>query len=67
LNATWNSGISGKIHRPFVAHILPPLATRISGETTSVEKLEGLKIIRFSSTSDCQDLLGRRLVVRVVQ
>ena len=35
LNATWKSGISGKIHRPFLAHIVPPLATRISGETTS--------------------------------
>jgi hypothetical protein len=30
LNATWRSGISGKIHRPFLAHIVPPLATRIS-------------------------------------
>ena len=57
LNATWTSGISGKIHRPFLAHIVPPLATRISGETTSGEKLERLKIIRFSSTSNCQDLL----------
>ena len=37
LNATWKSGISGKIHRPFLAHIIPPLATRISGETTSGE------------------------------
>ena len=37
LNATWKSGISGTIHRPFLAHILPPLATRISGETTSGE------------------------------
>ena len=37
LNATWRSGISGKIHRPFLAHIVPPLATRISGETTSGE------------------------------
>ena len=37
LNAAWKSGISGKIHRPFLAHILPPLATRISGETTSGE------------------------------
>ena len=37
LNATWKSGISGKIHRPFLAHIVPPLATRISGETTSGE------------------------------
>ena len=35
-NATWKSGISGKIHRPFLAHIVPPLATRIS-ETTSGE------------------------------
>ena len=35
LNATWKSGISGKIHRPFLAHIVPPLATRISGEITS--------------------------------
>ena len=33
----WKSGISGKIHRPFLAHIVPPLATRISGETTSGE------------------------------
>ena len=23
LNATWKSAISGKIHRPFLAHILP--------------------------------------------
>ena len=38
LNAMWNSGISGKIHRPFLAHILPPLASRISGETTSGER-----------------------------
>ena len=37
LNATWKSGISGKIHRPFLAHIVPPLATRISGEMTSGE------------------------------
>ena len=37
LNAMWKSGISGKIHRPFLAHIVPPLATRISGETTSGE------------------------------
>jgi hypothetical protein len=37
LTATWNSGISGKIHRPFLAHTFPPLATRISGETTSGE------------------------------
>ena len=37
LNATWKSGISGKIHRPFLAHIFLPLATRISGETTSGE------------------------------
>jgi hypothetical protein len=28
--------------------------------------MEHLKIIRFSSSYDCQDLLGRRLVVRVV-
>ena len=34
LNATWKSGIWGKIHR---AHIVRPLATRISGETTSGE------------------------------
>ena len=34
LNATWKSGISGKIHRPFLAHIVPPLATWISGETS---------------------------------
>ena len=37
LNATWKSGISGKIRRPFLAHIVPLLATRISGETTSGE------------------------------
>ena len=37
LNATWKSGISGKIHQPFLAHIVPPLATRISGETASGE------------------------------
>ena len=37
LNATWKSGISGKIHRPFLAHLVPPMATRISGETTSGE------------------------------
>jgi hypothetical protein len=37
LNATWKSGISSKIHRPFLAHIVPPLATRISRETTSGE------------------------------
>ena len=37
MNATWKSGISGKIVRPFLAHIVPPLATRISGETTSGE------------------------------
>ena len=37
LNVTWKSGISGKIHRLFLAHIVPPLATRISGETTSGE------------------------------
>ena len=37
LNATWKSGISGKIHRPFLAHIVQPLATRISGETSSSE------------------------------
>ena len=37
LNATWESGISGKIHRPFLAHIVPLLATRISGEMTSGE------------------------------
>ena len=37
LNATWKSGISGKIHRPFLAHIVQTLATRFSGETTSGE------------------------------
>ena len=37
LNATWKSGISVKIHRPFLAHIVPHLAARISGETTSGE------------------------------
>ena len=35
----WKSGISGKIHQPFLAHIVPPLATRISGETTGGESL----------------------------
>ena len=30
LNATWKSGISSKIHRPFLAQIVLPLATRIS-------------------------------------
>ena len=34
LNATWKSGISDKIYRPFLAHIVRSLATRISGETT---------------------------------
>ena len=37
LNATWKSGISGKIHLPFLAHIVPHLATGISGETTISE------------------------------
>ena len=37
LNATWKSGNSGKIHRSFLAHIVPPLVTTISGETTSGE------------------------------
>ena len=37
LNAAWKSGISGKIHRLYLAHIVPPLTTRISGETTSGE------------------------------
>ena len=37
LNATWKSAISGKIHPPLLVHIVPPLATRISGETTSGE------------------------------
>jgi hypothetical protein len=37
LNATWKSGISGKIYRPFLAHTVPPLATRISRKTTSGE------------------------------
>jgi hypothetical protein len=37
LNAMWKSGISGKIHRPFFAHTVPPLASRISGETASGE------------------------------
>ena len=37
LNATWKSVISGKIHRPFLGHIVPTLATRISGEMTSGE------------------------------
>jgi hypothetical protein len=34
LNASWKSGISGKIHRQFLAHIVPHLATGISGETS---------------------------------
>jgi len=38
LNAMWKLGISSKIHWPFLAHIVPPLATRISGETTSGER-----------------------------
>ena len=38
LNATWKLGISGKIHWPFLAHIVPPLATRISAETASGER-----------------------------
>ena len=29
LNVTWKSGMSGKIHRPFLAHVVPPLAARI--------------------------------------
>ena len=29
LNVTWKSGISGKIHRPFLAHVVPLLALRI--------------------------------------
>ena len=37
LNATWKLGILGKIHPPFLANIVPPLATRISRETTSGE------------------------------
>ena len=37
LNATWKSGISGKIHLSFLAHIVPSLATRISGQPTSGE------------------------------
>jgi len=36
------------------------LATRISGELKRLKK-----IIGFSSTSDCLDLLGRRMMVRV--
>ena len=32
LNATCKSGISSKIYRPFLAHIVPPLATRILGD-----------------------------------
>ena len=39
LNATWKSGISGKIQRPFLAHIVPPLAARISWKTTGGESL----------------------------
>ena len=30
LNVTWKSDFSGKIHRPFLAHVVPPLACRIS-------------------------------------
>ena len=64
LNATWKSGISGKIHRPFLAHIVPLWLLGSLGRRLVV-KVGTSKIIRFSSTSDCQDLLGRRLVVRV--
>jgi hypothetical protein len=31
LNVAWKSGISGKIHWPFLAHIVPPLAARSYG------------------------------------
>ena len=30
LNVMWKSGTSGKIHRPFLVHVVPPLAARIS-------------------------------------
>jgi hypothetical protein len=64
LNATWKSGISGKIHRPFLSHIVSPLATRISRRRLVV-KVGTPKMSKYSSTSDCQDLSRRRLVVRV--
>jgi hypothetical protein len=64
LNATWKSGISGKIHRPFLAHIVPPLATRVSRWRLVVKVGTSGKVYIYSSTSDCEDL-SRRLVVRV--
>ena len=30
LNGSGNRAFSGKIHRPFLAHVVPPLAARIS-------------------------------------
>ena len=30
LNVTWKTGITGKIHRSFLVHVVPPLAARIS-------------------------------------
>ena len=30
LNVTWKSDFTSKIHRPFLAHVVPPLAARIS-------------------------------------
>ena len=30
LNVTWKSGIFSKIHQPFLAHVVPHLAARIS-------------------------------------
>jgi hypothetical protein len=66
LNVTWKSGISGKIHRPFLAHIVPPLATRISRKRLVVKggtpKNKGL-YIEFHLW--LRGSLWRRLAVRV--
>ena len=43
LNVTWKSGISGKIHRPFLAHVVPPFTTRVSGGDTWRCKKKRLK------------------------
>jgi hypothetical protein len=68
LNVTWKSGISGKIRRPFLAHIVPPLAARNYGRRLVVKvgtsKIRLIRTHNYSSTSGCEDLL-RRLAVRV--
>jgi hypothetical protein len=53
LNVTWKSGISGKIHRPFLAHIVPTLATRISRRRLVVKVGTSKKVCIYSSTADC--------------